>query len=580
MRTKNGIYLLVCILGVIIWGCAEEEPPTLMAPEQPVIFVDSVFPADSSYNVSIYSPVLIAFLGPMDTASYISSRFFINSQVGHSMTADQYGVRFNPLSHWEENTLHEVEIKAGLRDTAGNIMPADYTFEFTTGFSSLQIDSIYPVNRQTQVPLDVQVAVKFATDMDPATITSSTFYIESISGSVTYADSLAIFTPSDSLGNNAQYTVVIEETVSTADGTTLRDDFVWEFFTLRTDTTGPALVAFSPSNGATAIGVGDNIVLEFSEELENTGSLTNMIEVSAGSEQIYGNTTLDSNIITLDPTLLFPPSTEITVSINDRVEDLFDNEAPIITEWSFTTAPASTIPELYPLNGDMNVSTDEVMSATFITDVNEVSLNEMTFYLTEINTGRKVPGVISYINQTAVFTPAEDLIIGYFYRLTRTENVTYGPDVSIGLGQSATFCVEPGVLMPLAIGNTWNYDTDTVVIVRDTIIDNEIWYIDQKDRRYINRVDGLALENDFTLFPFEIEQAYPDSIYQYEKAIIGSDTVNVINREYTYGGPGYLYYFYFTPGLGITRIRTCEYQGWGQYDCSDRRNLVSYEFVE
>ncbi|MCK5125221.1 MAG: Ig-like domain-containing protein [candidate division Zixibacteria bacterium] len=668
----------------LFWGCEEEQTrPLSSAPEEPVYFIDSVSPADSSTGVPINTSVMITFLRPMDTSSYSRDRFYINSNRSHAMYRTDSTVRFQPFNGWDENTLHQVEVRAGLKDKLGNLLTQDYKFSFTTAFNNPMFQSTYPVNNAEGIRPDAHISVTFTNEMNASTINNSTFLVSnSTTGTVSYSNRTAVFTPDDSLDFGQTYTVTLKGSIEDAIGDTLGADFEFSFSILGNDAVAPHLISTSPVDNAVDVSLGSSISITFSEELKKSGLSSDAFTISGNSQQV------DGGILIVDSTVHFFPlyplllNTEYNVTFLGRISDTAGNEVSIFKNWSFTTVSglsltstnppngsedipldmvisatfsellngatitsnsiivydqyfdtvqgsitnnnmtlsfqpdsllkhsrtykailstgiggiygesygghnwafrtimAAQIVQSYPSDGDRNVPTDTTFSATFSNKLNPATVNSNSVLLTEINTGRRINGAIQYSNRKVYFTPDSTLIRGYFYRLELTEDIRNIYNLPLESGATRTFAVDPGVLMPLSIGNKWIYDLDTIIIVSDTLINNEIWSVDQKARLYINRPDELALENDHTLFPFEIGQKYPDSTYAYTSIVVPYGTLQVINREYLYGGTGAQYYFYFSPGIGIVKIKICTYQGSGQYQCNDRRNLVDYEFVE
>lgn len=683
------IVLLTLILGIaLIWGCTEEDQLlSTTTTEEPVLFVDSISPADSAANVSIYTPVVITFMRPMDTASYTSQRFYISADVGYALSTTDTTVRFNPNSHWEENTLHEVEIRAGLKDTDGNIMPQDYTFSFTTGFSNPYISSVSPINQQTKVPLNAVVAAHFFDDMNPATITPSTFYIDGVSGSVSYADSTAIFTPAADLSLDETYTAVIKSTIETAGGTAIGRDYTWQFSTIKSDSIGPQVVSVSPVDGAIDISTAENISITFNEEIKFAGLNASIFTITGNGIHYNGTIAVDSNVLIFDPYDALEPNTLCSVSVAGRVVDLEDNGSPLILSWSFTTVEGPGVVSVSPLNGATGVPvnsaitavfnhpmygptinsatfyyyhspstpltgtisydaatqtatlipatpleydtqyfvflTDSIMNiygthlpatyawsfttapppiantfypedgnldvpldihpfATFDTTIMVSTLNSQTFYLTEINTGRIVPGMIQYSNRVATFIPTDTLLRGYYYRLTRTDGVKNSISQSVGPTQTTVFAVNPRVLMPLAIGNKWYYGIDSIILMKDTVINNELWYLDQAGHRYINHDYG-RFETSFNgnlQYLWGVGQNYPDSSYKYVSMDIAYGTVLAIEQYRNALFPYDFGYVYIAPEIGIVKIEDCDYINYFETDCHTVRILRDCNFVE
>ncbi|MFZ4725320.1 MAG: InlB B-repeat-containing protein [Paludibacter sp.] len=124
----------------------------------------------------------------------------------------------------------------------------------TIGVCPLVI-STDPANGANSVPYYKVITAKFNEKMDAATITASSFTLQqgttAISGTVTYSDSTATFTPTVALAVFTTYKGTIKNTAKDLLGNALQADYVWTF------TTMPQIsLQASPVIGGTTIGGG------------------------------------------------------------------------------------------------------------------------------------------------------------------------------------------------------------------------------------------------------------------------------------------------------------------------------------
>lgn len=93
-----------------------------------------------------------------------------------------------------------------------------------------------PLNNATSVVLDKVITATFSVPMDPLTLNATTFTVKvdaaTIEGTVSYSNSTASFTPSDSLIPGKTYTASITTGAKDIPGTPLAADFVWTFSTV------------------------------------------------------------------------------------------------------------------------------------------------------------------------------------------------------------------------------------------------------------------------------------------------------------------------------------------------------------
>jgi hypothetical protein len=95
--------------------------------------------------------------------------------------------------------------------------------------------STSPVNVASGVPLNKIVTATFNKKMNGTTITASSYTLQQgttlLTGTVTYTDSTASFTPSSPLLPNSAYTGTVKSLVRDKTGNSLAGDYVWTFTT-------------------------------------------------------------------------------------------------------------------------------------------------------------------------------------------------------------------------------------------------------------------------------------------------------------------------------------------------------------
>src|SRR5205085_8758866 len=97
---------------------------------------------------------------------------------------------FVPTSSLAEGTVYTATITTGAQDLAGNALPANYTWSFTTagaGSPDVTPPTVFatrPATNAVQVPVNTTVAVTFSENMDPASLTTASFLVSSAAGPV------------------------------------------------------------------------------------------------------------------------------------------------------------------------------------------------------------------------------------------------------------------------------------------------------------------------------------------------------------------------------------------------------------
>src|ERR1017187_7915693 len=131
-----------------------------------------------------------------------------------------------------------------------------------------------PANGQTAVPFNRIVSVAFSENMDPASITTSTFLITGpgvtpVLGTVARAGTTATFTPTVPFTANTIYTGTITTGVKDLAGNAMASNFVFTFTTgAATDTTRPTVTGTINANGAIGVPTNTKVGVTFSETMD------------------------------------------------------------------------------------------------------------------------------------------------------------------------------------------------------------------------------------------------------------------------------------------------------------------------
>ena len=95
------------------------------------------------------------------------------------------------------------------------------------------VTGVTPLNGATNVAANTTLTATFSEDMDPATITVTTFTLNGVTGAVTYdpATRTATLTPSGILAGNTTYAAAITTAVKDLAGNALTSNYTWSFTT-------------------------------------------------------------------------------------------------------------------------------------------------------------------------------------------------------------------------------------------------------------------------------------------------------------------------------------------------------------
>jgi hypothetical protein len=209
--------------------------------------------------------------------------------------------------------------------------------------------SVTPGNGATGVCDNGTVTATFSKQMDPATITTSTFTLvgsSAVAGTVTLdsTGTIATFKPASSLLLNTKYTATITTGAKDLFGNTLASNFVWTFTTVAVSCV-PTVVSVTPANGATGVCDNGTVTATFNIPMDPTTINTSTFTLT-GPSAVAGTVTLDSTgkIATFTPTSSLLLNTKYTATITTGAKSPSGNALASNFVWTFTTAAKSCIP--------------------------------------------------------------------------------------------------------------------------------------------------------------------------------------------------------------------------------------------
>lgn len=215
---------------------------------RPTVKVTS--PTDTAIAVPLNRKVSVGFSEVMDPLTVTTASFTLTgpgtTPVPGAVAAVGTSAVFTPSSNLAFSTLYTGTITTAVKDLAGNSMASNFEFTFTTGtlLESLApiVVTVSPVDLAITVPTNSAVHATFNKDMDPLTISSATFTLQTsgpplglpaVTGVVTYNSltKIATFTPTADLAINTKYTATITTGAKDLAGLALASNKVWSFTT-------------------------------------------------------------------------------------------------------------------------------------------------------------------------------------------------------------------------------------------------------------------------------------------------------------------------------------------------------------
>ena len=309
-----------------------------------------------------------------------------------------------------------------------------------------------PLNGATGVPLNASISAFFSEAMDNATLSTSTFTLSSgaglVAGMVSYANSMAVFHPTNPLASNTTFTATITTGAKNALGIALAASHTWSFTTVANPTT-PTVLSTVPLSGGTGASLNGNASATFSEAMDQATLSTSTFTLSSGAGAVAGTVTYSNSTAVFHPTNPLAGNTLFTATITTGAKSALGVALAANSTWSFTTVANPTAPTVLstvPLNGATGVLLSANASATFSEAMDNATLTTSTFTLT--SGAGVVVGTVSYTNSTAVFHPTNPLAGNTLF----TATITTGAKSALGVA--------------LAVNYTWSFTTANTAVVR------------------------------------------------------------------------------------------------------------------
>ncbi|MDD4888536.1 MAG: Ig-like domain-containing protein [Phycisphaerae bacterium] len=328
-------------------------------------------------------------------------------------------------------------------------------FESNTPFPAATapaVSSTDPANGATDVAVNKKIAAIFSEAMNSSTITAATFTVTGpgstpVTGIVAYAGTTATFTPTGGLAPNTTFTATVTTGAQDLSGNALAGSFTWTFTTGATpDTTAPTVSSTDPPNGVTGVALNKKIAATFSEAMDPLTITTATVTVtSPGPVPVVGTVDYVGTTMTFTPTSNLAPTTVFTVTITTGATDLAGNPLAGNFVWTFTTGAtpdtlAPTVSSTDPANSATGVALNKKIAATFSEAMDPLTITTTSFRVSSPGS-TPVAGTVTYVGNTATFTPASSL----------TPNTTFTATITTGAKDLAGNA--------LASNFTWTFTT-------------------------------------------------------------------------------------------------------------------------
>jgi len=200
-----------------------------------------------------------------------------------------------------------------------------------------EVVSTSPAADEPDVAIDTAVSVTFNEAMDESTITTGSFTLDGVSGSVSYDSGTytATFTPGTDLDEATTYTATLSTAITDAASNPLASAYSWSFTTVAADTTPPTVVSTSPAADATDVAVNTVITATFSEAMDAATITTSSFTLDGVSGSVFYNSV--TYTATFAPSADLAGNTTYTATLSTAITDAAGNPLASAYSWSFTT---------------------------------------------------------------------------------------------------------------------------------------------------------------------------------------------------------------------------------------------------
>lgn len=201
--------------------------------------------------------------------------------------------------------------------------------------------------------------------------------------------------------------------------------------------TAPTVQSFSPANNAVSVMPTDNLILTFSENIQQgtSGSIKIYNSNATVFETIPYNdsrVTISNNIVTINPSSSFVSSSSYYVNIDGTVfQNLsggFYTGISGNTGWSFSVKDviSLTIQSLNPVDNSTSASTTDNLILTFSEDVKRGTAGSITIYNSNATVFETIPysdSRILFQGNTVTVNPSSNFSAGLVYYVNIGNNV-------------------------------------------------------------------------------------------------------------------------------------------------------------
>jgi hypothetical protein len=308
-----------------------------------------------------------------------------------------------------------------------------------------EVVSSMPAANAEDVAVDTSIDITFNKDMDALTINATTFTLlegtTAVEGTVSYADSVATFTPTENLTASTLYTAALSLGAKDMEGASLANIYSFSFTSgLAPVLIAPTVLETAPLSVATNVALNAAVSVTFSEAMDPLTITSTSFTLLQGTTAVAGTVTYAGVVAVFTPTNALEAGLTYTAKVTVDAKNLAGTALAEAKEWSFTTNVAPLVTLTAPLNAATDVAFDQAISITFSEAMDPSTFTATSFTLMQGTTA--VAGAVSYAGNTAVFTPTTALAAGSVFTATVTTDAKDLGGVAIAAAKVWSFTTD------------------------------------------------------------------------------------------------------------------------------------------
>jgi hypothetical protein len=210
----------------------------------------------------------------------------------------------------------------------------------------------------------------------------------------------------------------------------------------------PEVISTDPIAGAINVPTIKIISATFNVPMNPTSINNSTFYLQEGTSFIGGTVSYTGSTASFTPSTPLKNNTVYTATVTTGAKDNLKSSMIQNYVWTFNTGAIPTVVSTDPISNAANVALIKNISATFSTTMNPATINTSSFVLRQGTT--IIPGGVTYIGRTAVFTPVASFLENTVY----TATIVKTAKDSVGNSMIADY--------------TWSFATGTIPIVVST----------------------------------------------------------------------------------------------------------------